>query len=71
MNIYEPRYTNENAAREHLESAALARWSVLPALRLLQAKRLPAVARKRARSTRPPREGVVQCNETSAASNTP
>lgn len=64
MSIFEPRFTDENAAREHLESLHWPDGPVCPHCGSVDAKRLPA---QRGRKTKAHpkgklREGVVQCN---------
>ena len=64
MNIYEPRYTNEKAAREHLESVRWPDGPFCPHCGSFNAKRLPPVARAAtAKHSATVRDGVVQCNE--------
>ncbi len=64
MNIFEPRFTDENAAREHLEALHWPNGPVCPHCESTDAKRLPA---QRGRKTKAHpegklRHGVVQCN---------
>jgi transposase-like protein len=65
MNIFEPRYQNEDAAREHLEALHWPQGPFCPHCGSLSAKRLPA---QRGRKTKAHpegaiRKGVVQCND--------
>jgi transposase-like protein len=63
--IYEPRFTDENAAREHLESLQWPNGPVCPHCKSANAKRLPA-QRGRPTKAHPEgaiRAGVVQCND--------
>lgn len=64
MSIFEPRFTDENAAREHLESLHWPDGPVCPHCDSADAKRLPP-QRGRKTKVHPEgklREGVVQCN---------
>lgn len=65
MNIFEPRFTDENAAREHLEALHWPDGPVCPHCGSVSAKRLPP---QRGRKTKAHpegkvRHGVVQCND--------
>lgn len=63
--IYEPRFTDENAAREHLESLQWPTGPICPHCKSINAKRLPA-QRGRPTKAHPEgaiRAGVVQCND--------
>lgn len=63
--LYEPRFTDENAAREHLESLQWPNGPVCPHCKSTNAKRLPA-QRGRPTKAHPEgavRAGVVQCND--------
>lgn len=64
-NIYDPRFQNEDAAREHLETLHWPNGPVCPHCESKNAKRLPA---QRGRKTKAHpegvlRKGVVQCND--------
>lgn len=64
MNIYAPRYTNEDAARTHLEAIRWPDGPFCPNCGSYNAKRLPPVHRKAtAKHPASVRVGVVQCNE--------
>jgi transposase-like protein len=65
MNIFEPRYQNEDAAREHLESLHWPDGPFCPHCGSFNAKRLPP---QKGRKTKAHpegaiRKGVVQCND--------
>ena len=65
MNIYDPRYQNEDAAREHLEALMWPHGPVCPHCGSLNARRLPP---QKGRKTKAHPEGVVrkgvcQCND--------
>lgn len=63
--IYEPRFTDENAAREYLEALHWPEGPVCPHCGSVNAKRLPA-QRGRPTKAHPEgaiRNGVVQCND--------
>jgi hypothetical protein len=65
MNVYDPRYQNEDAAREHLEKLMWPDGPVCPHCGSLNAKRLPP---QRGRKTKAHpegtvRKGVCQCND--------
>lgn len=65
MDIFAPRFTNENAAREHLEALHWPEGPFCPHCGSLNAKRLPA---QRGRKTKANpegaiRDGLVQCND--------
>lgn len=65
MNIFEPRFQNEDAAREHLEALHWPEGPFCPHCGSTNAKRLPA---QRGRKTKAHpegalRKGVVQCND--------
>ena len=65
MNIFEPRFTDENAAREHLESLHWPEGPFCPHCGSVKATRLPP---QRGRKTKAHpegkvRHGVVQCND--------
>jgi transposase-like protein len=65
MNLFEPRYQNEDAAREHLEALHWPNGPFCPHCGSLNAKRLPLqMGRKtKAHPEGAPRKGVVQCND--------
>lgn len=65
MNVFDPRYQNEDAAREHLESLLWADGPVCPHCGSVKATRLPP---QKGRKTKAHpegviRKGVVQCND--------
>lgn len=65
MNVFEPRYQNEDAAREHLEALHWPEGPICPHCGSLAAKRLPP---QKGRKTKAHpegalRKGVVQCND--------
>jgi transposase-like protein len=65
MNVFNPRYQNEDAAREHLETLHWPNGPFCPHCGSLSAKRLPP---QRGRKTKAHpegaiRKGVVQCND--------
>lgn len=63
-NIFAPRYQNETAAREHLESVRWPDGPFCPHCGSFNAKRLPAVVRKASDGhNQTVRDGVVQCND--------
>jgi transposase-like protein len=64
MSIYAPKYTNEEAAREHLESVRWPQGPFCPHCGSFNAKRLPPVRRKAtAKHPASVRKGVVQCRD--------
>jgi transposase-like protein len=65
MNLFDPRYQNEDAAREHLEALHWPNGPFCPHCGSLNAKRLPLqMGRKtKAHPEGAPRKGVVQCND--------
>jgi len=64
VNIYEPRYTNETAARQHLESVRWPDGPFCPHCGSFNAKRLPPVVRKASKGhNQSVRDGLVQCND--------
>jgi len=65
MNLFDPRYQNEDAAREHLESLHWPNGPFCPHCGSLNAKRLPLqMGRKtKAHPEGAIRNGVVQCND--------
>ena len=65
MDITAPRFTNEDAAREHLESLNWPDGPVCPHCGSLNAKRLPPQKRKatKAHPGGTVRKGVIQCND--------
>lgn len=65
MNVLEPRFTDEDAAREHLEALHWPDGPVCPHCGSLNATRLPPQVRKvtKAHPGGSVRKGVVQCND--------
>jgi transposase-like protein len=64
MSIYAPKYTNEEAAREHLEGVRWPNGPFCPHCGSFNAKRLPPVHRKAtAKHGASVRKGVVQCRD--------
>ena len=65
MNVFEARYQNEDAAREHLEALMWPNGPFCPHCGSLNAKRLPAqLGRKtKAHPDGKIRKGVIQCND--------
>lgn len=64
MSIYAPHFTNEDAAREHLESIRWPDGPFCPHCGSFNAKRLPPVERKAAKGhAATVRKGVVQCRD--------
>ena len=65
MDITSPRFTDENAAREHLESLMWPDGPFCPHCGSLNAKRLPPQARKvtKEHPGGTTRHGVIQCND--------
>ena len=64
MNIYEPRFTNETAARQHLEALRWPDGPFCPHCGSFNATRLPPVARKASDGhNESVRDGLVQCND--------
>lgn len=64
MNIYAPQYTDEDAARMHLEGIRWPDGPFCPHCGSFNSKRLPPVHRKAtAKHGASVRDGVVQCNE--------
>lgn len=64
MSIYAPQFTNEEAARRHLEGIRWPDGPFCPHCGSLNAKRLPPVERKATKGhAATVRKGVVQCND--------
>jgi transposase-like protein len=64
MSIYAPEFTNEDAAREHLEGIRWPDGPFCPHCGSFKAKRLPPVERKASKGHGASvRKGVVQCND--------
>ncbi|WP_305097394.1 IS1595 family transposase [Croceibacterium aestuarii] len=65
MNVFEPRFQNEDAAREHLEALHWPDGPACPHCGSLDAKRLPPQHRKatKAHPGGTTRKGVIQCND--------
>jgi transposase-like protein len=64
MSIYAPQFTNENAAREHLEGIRWPDGPFCPHCGSFNAKRLPPVERKATKGhAATVRKGVVQCRD--------
>ena len=72
MSIYDLHYTNEDAARRHLEGVRWPDGPFCPHCGSFNSKRLPPVHRKAtAKHPASVRDGVVQCNETECRNSTP
>lgn len=64
MSIYAPQFTNETAAREHLEAIRWPQGPFCPHCGSFDAKPLPAVERKAsAKHNASVRQGVIQCRD--------
>ena len=65
MNVFEPRFQNEDAAREHLEALHWPEGPFCPHCGSVKATRLPPQKgrKTKAHPEGAPRKGVVQCND--------